>query len=153
MRRVVITSIKSGGGKTTFTCGLIRALKKRGLKVCARKCGPDYIDPMFHRMVLGVGSGNLDPYFVDEEMLRYGRYPIYLKKRILSDEGHLSNEACSGAVARFADRGTKRFFLAHLSRENNRPELALAAVRARAGEALSLTAAPRDAYTEAFELD
>ena len=65
----------------------------------------------------------------DEEMLRYGRYPAYLKKRILSDSGHLSNEACSGAIARFADRGTKTFFLAHLSRENNRPELALTSAR------------------------
>lgn len=79
----------------------------------------------------------------DEEMLRYGRYPIYLKKRILSDEGHLSNEACSGAVARFADRGTKRFFLAHLSRENNRPELALAsAVRATAGMDVEIDVLP-----------
>ncbi len=70
----------------------------------------------------------------DEEMLRYGRYPAFLKKRILSDDGHLSNETCSEAVARFAERGTRYFFLAHLSQENNRPELALAsAVKATAG--------------------
>ena len=61
----------------------------------------------------------------DDAMLRYGRYPAFLKKRILSDRGHLSNDACSAALARFADRGTKHFFLAHLSQENNRPELAL----------------------------
>lgn len=70
----------------------------------------------------------------DKEMLRCGRYPAYLKKRILSENGHLSNEACSEAVARFAEKGTGRFFLAHLSRENNRPELALAcALKATAG--------------------
>ena len=70
----------------------------------------------------------------DEEMLRYGRYPIYLKKRILSEQGHLSNEDCAQAIARFADRGTRYFFLAHLSRENNRPELALeSAEKATAG--------------------
>ena len=70
----------------------------------------------------------------DEEMLRTGRYPVYLKKRILSDDGHLSNETSSGAIARFAEGGTKTFFLAHLSRENNRPELALAsALKATAG--------------------
>ena len=70
----------------------------------------------------------------DEEMLRFGRYPAYLKKRILSDDGHLSNETCAGAIARFADGGTKTFFLAHLSRENNRSELALAsALKATAG--------------------
>ncbi len=61
----------------------------------------------------------------DEEMLRWGRYPVYLKRRILSDEGHLSNRTCSEAIARFAEKGTGHFFLAHLSRENNRPELAL----------------------------
>ena len=65
----------------------------------------------------------------DKEMLRCGRYPYYLKKRILSDQGHLSNEACSEAVSRFADKGTKVFFLAHLSQENNRPELALDSAR------------------------
>lgn len=65
----------------------------------------------------------------DEEMLRYGRYPAFLKKRILSDQGHLSNEACAQAIARFAEKGTKHFFLAHLSRENNRPELALEVAR------------------------
>ena len=69
--RIVIAAIKSGSGKTTFTCGLIRALLNRGLSVGARKCGPDYIDPMFHRSALKVETGNLDPYFVDEEMLRY----------------------------------------------------------------------------------
>ncbi len=61
----------------------------------------------------------------DEKMLRYGSYPFYLKKRILSAEGHLSNAACAGAIVRFAERGTGTFLLAHLSRENNRPALAL----------------------------
>lgn len=61
----------------------------------------------------------------DEEMLRYGRYPFYLKKRILSEHGHLSNDACAEAIARFAEKGTKYFFLAHLSQENNRPDIAL----------------------------
>ncbi len=70
----------------------------------------------------------------DEEMLRYGRYPAFLKRRILSDQGHLSNDACAQAVARFADMGTEHFFLAHLSQENNRPELALStALKATAG--------------------
>ena len=70
----------------------------------------------------------------DEEMLRYGRYSAFLKKRILSDEGHLSNDACSEAVAWFAEQGTKHFFLAHLSQENNLPDLALeSALKATAG--------------------
>ena len=65
----------------------------------------------------------------DEEMLRCGRYPVYLKRRILSDHGHLSNVDASAAIARFAEHGTKHFFLAHLSRENNRPSLALDCAR------------------------
>ncbi len=71
VNRIMIAAPKSGSGKTMVTCALIRALVKRGLKVCARKCGPDYIDPMFHRNALGVETGNLDPYFNDAGILRY----------------------------------------------------------------------------------
>ena len=79
----------------------------------------------------------------DEEMLRYGRYPVFLKKRILSNHGYLSNDACAEAVAQLAERGTKRFFLAHLSQENNRPELALDRVRkAAAGMEVLIEALP-----------
>lgn len=61
----------------------------------------------------------------DEKMLREGRYPYYLKKRILSDHGHLSNDTCAAFLPELAKSGTKRFLLAHLSRENNTPSLAL----------------------------
>ncbi len=64
---VVIGAVKSGSGKTLITCALIQALKERGLKVCSYKCGPDYIDPMFHRKVLGIPGGNLDTFFTGEE--------------------------------------------------------------------------------------
>ena len=60
----------------------------------------------------------------DVQMLRYGAYPYPLKKRILSDLGHLSNDACADFLPELAKSGTTRFMLAHLSRENNRPELA-----------------------------
>ena len=61
--RVLLAAGKSGSGKTLLTCGLLMALQKRGLSVCSFKCGPDYIDPMFHAKVLGMSSGNLDTYF------------------------------------------------------------------------------------------
>ena len=64
----------------------------------------------------------------DEEMLRYGSYPAYLKRRILSDTGHLSNDACAALCTELAESGTETFVLAHLSRENNRPALARKAV-------------------------
>ncbi len=71
INRILISALSSGCGKTTITCGLIRALKNRSLKVSARKCGPDYIDTMFLRTALSVPVGNLDPYFTDGDVMRY----------------------------------------------------------------------------------
>ena len=68
--RIMITAPKSGSGKTIITCGLLSFLKDRRYNVRAYKCGPDYIDPMFHRCVIGVPGGNLDTFFSDEEAIR-----------------------------------------------------------------------------------
>ncbi len=68
--RIMISAMGSGRGKTTFTMGLLAALKEKGIEVHAFKSGPDYIDPMYHRTVLGVPSKNLDPFFCDEKLLK-----------------------------------------------------------------------------------
>ena len=60
----------------------------------------------------------------DVHMLQNGVYPYVLKQRILSEHGHLSNEVCAAALPMLADKGTTRFVLSHLSRENNTPTLA-----------------------------
>lgn len=60
----------------------------------------------------------------DVGMLENGNYPYYLKRRILSDTGHLSNDVCGDVAAQLVERGTTRLFLGHLSAENNIPELA-----------------------------
>lgn len=60
----------------------------------------------------------------DVAMLQKGPYPPHLKNRILSDKGHLSNIACSAELARLIESNTTRIVLGHLSRENNRPEIA-----------------------------
>lgn len=60
----------------------------------------------------------------DVRMLQIGPYPYYLKRRILSDTGHLSNDACASVLPRLLQSGATRFVLGHLSKENNYPELA-----------------------------
>lgn len=67
MRSVIISSNSSGGGKTTITLALMKALKKRGYSVQGYKVGPDYIDPAFHKRVTGVASRNLDLFLMGEE--------------------------------------------------------------------------------------
>lgn len=63
----MIAAPKSGSGKTMITCALLQLLKASGKNVLSYKCGPDYIDPMFHKKVLGVPSKNLDTFFTDEK--------------------------------------------------------------------------------------
>lgn len=67
--RVMFAATRSGSGKTTVTCGVLAALKKQNIKVQAYKCGPDYIDPMFHRTVLGINTGNLDTFFAGADAI------------------------------------------------------------------------------------
>ena len=65
----------------------------------------------------------------DEEMLKAGRYPYYVKQRVLSNFGHLSNEAAGNAVVDLVNKNVKSVLLAHLSKENNFPELAIKTVK------------------------
>lgn len=73
---ILLTAPASGSGKTAAACALMAALKDQGMDVRACKCGPDYIDPMFHREVLGIDSKNLDLFFSEpEELIRgYARH-------------------------------------------------------------------------------
>ena len=64
--RVMIAAPKSGSGKTTITCAILQTLKDMGKQVVSYKCGPDYIDPMFHQRVIGIPSKNLDTFFTGE---------------------------------------------------------------------------------------
>jgi len=67
---VLIGAPSSGSGKTMVTCALLHILKKRGIRVSACKCGPDYIDPLFHEQALGVLSGNADTFFQTPGQIR-----------------------------------------------------------------------------------
>jgi cobyrinic acid a,c-diamide synthase len=85
--RICISAGASGSGKTTFTCGLLGALIRRGLKPASFKCGPDYIDPMFHREVIGTPSSNLDLFFFDEETMKHLIHENVSNKDIAVMEG------------------------------------------------------------------
>lgn len=69
--RFLLSAGASGSGKTLITCGILQALKNRGYRVASFKCGPDYIDPMFHTKVIGTKSRNLDTFFTGESITRY----------------------------------------------------------------------------------
>lgn len=68
--RIMLASVMSGGGKTTAVCGLLRALSERGIKTASFKCGPDYIDPMYHRAASGRCGINLDIYFYGKDGIK-----------------------------------------------------------------------------------
>ncbi len=105
---ILIAATGSGSGKTMFTCGLLRLLQQKGCSPCAFKCGPDYIDPSFHKRVLGVPCYNLDPFFTEENVLRQ-LYEAHSKEhdiRVLEgvmgyyDGLGFSDEASTYSVAR-----------------------------------------------------
>jgi len=73
--RLLLAGTGSGCGKTTVTTAILRALQRRGVKLSAFKCGPDYIDPMFHTAVLDVPSRNLDLFPVRRIRLRRRIWP------------------------------------------------------------------------------
>lgn len=77
IRRIMIAAPKSGSGKTMITCGLLQIFKENGENISSCKCGPDYIDPMFHRQVLGIPARNLDTFFTGED----GTRSLFLRDR------------------------------------------------------------------------
>ena len=68
--RLVLAGTNSGCGKTTVACAILQAFVNRGLKPAACKCGPDYIDPMFHSRIIGAKASNLDSFFFSDDTLR-----------------------------------------------------------------------------------
>lgn len=71
MKRIIIGGTHSGCGKTTITCAILQALCNRSMNIASFKCGPDYIDPMFHEKVIGINAHNLDSFFCDENIVKH----------------------------------------------------------------------------------
>ncbi len=76
MLKIMFAAMASDSGKTSVTCGMLALLARRGMDPCAFKCGPDYIDPMFHRSVIGVPSHNIDLYMCGKDLAKkmFSRY-------------------------------------------------------------------------------
>lgn len=93
----------------------------------------------------------------DEDLLHNGRYPYYLKRRILSENGHLSNRDCAECICRLCGDGTRHFLLGHLSKENNVPVLAMQSATIKLQEAgylpgeITIDIAPRSEQSKIFE--
>ena len=68
--RLLIGAARSGAGKTLITCALLKALQKKKKQAVSFKCGPDYIDPLFHREALGIDSDNLDSFLCTPDQVR-----------------------------------------------------------------------------------
>lgn len=111
VKRVLFTGTGSGSGKTTLTCGILQCLIRRGITPSAFKCGPDYIDPMFHQKVLGVPSGNLDGFFCNEQTIKYLLTEHTGEDRVAVIEGvmgyydgiGMTEEASSAYIAELTD--------------------------------------------------
>lgn len=95
----------------------------------------------------------------DIEMLKVGRYPYFLKRRILSEHGHLSNEAAGHAVYELLQTGVREVLLGHLSKENNFPELAYETVKGileekkvRVNHDIGLELAPRSSVSRCYDI-
>lgn len=106
---------------TVRSCGYKITLENG--KTCAVCTDLGHITETVDRSILGCDLVMLESNY-DPIMLQCGPYPEFLKERIISDRGHLSNKICAQQVKRLIENGTSRVILGHLSQENNTPELA-----------------------------
>lgn len=97
LSQFLIAGTNSGSGKTTITLGILRALARRGLDVAPFKCGPDYIDPMFHRQAAGCPSINLDNFF--HSLDSYNQYAHYADVAITEGVMGLFDGSSSDSIA------------------------------------------------------
>ena len=67
--RLLFAAPCSGSGKTVITCGILKILQRRKISCVSFKCGPDYIDPLFHQYVLGIPGYNLDSFFLSPKQV------------------------------------------------------------------------------------
>ncbi len=110
---------------TEESCGY--KIKTADGKICSVCTDLGHITEEVDNAIMGSDLVYIEANY-DEYMLKNGEYPFYLKQRISSENGHLSNNACAEEIERLIKNGTMRFVLGHLSRNNNTPEKAENAV-------------------------
>jgi len=115
-----------------------------------------YIDSMILEKLYGADMVILEANH-DVNMLTIGPYPYFLKRRVLSELGHLSNDSAGKALVKLVEMGSERALLAHLSRENNFPELAFQTVynilkdnKIDVGQDILVDVAPRDMISDIY---
>ena len=113
MKRIIIGGTHSGCGKTTVTCGILQALCNRKMRVASFKCGPDYIDPMFHEKIIGTTAHNLDSFFCDDNTL----------KHLLYEKASVADISVIEGVMGFYDGGAGRGSAASVSDITNTPAI------------------------------
>ena len=108
--RILIGAASSGSGKTTFTLGLLRALKKRGISVQPYKCGPDYIDTQYHKAACGTESVNLDTFMGGDAHVKelFAKYSCCSQVDVIEGvmglfDGYSRMEGSSARIAQLLD--------------------------------------------------
>lgn len=130
INRVMLAGTGSGCGKTTVTCALLKALVLKGVKTAGFKCGPDYIDPMFHSEIIGTKSRNLDLFLCGENTVKY----------LLSENGRDADvSVIEGVMGLYDGLGftDDSFSANHIARVTKTPEILVMSV---GGKSLSLLA-------------
>ena len=131
---------------------------RRRVSVCVAT-DTGYFDDYIRDHLLGLDAALIEANH-DRAMLAGGKYPLYLKRRIMSRQGHLCNNQSGKLISEIAGPRLRHVFLGHLSKENNTPSLALSTVRAelkealgeRVSESLSMSVAPQDGPSQLIKL-
>jgi cobyrinic acid a,c-diamide synthase len=119
--RILFGAAGSGSGKTTVTCAVIKALQNKGVEPAAFKCGPDFIDPMFHSKVLGAGSANLDLFLMGAQAC---------KMLIAEKSGDAAIAVIEGVMGYYDGIGaTDECSTYHLSKETGTPAVLIVECR------------------------